>query len=66
MNYLHRLSGDGMVSQTRDALTSRLVESLIRLPSQIGSGSRESLSYDNAASPRFDSHGPRHDLAGRV
>lgn len=49
--YLHRLSGDSMVSQTRDALTSRLMEIFEKTARPDWQWFEESLSYDNAKIP---------------
>jgi glycosyltransferase involved in cell wall biosynthesis len=49
--YLHRLSGDSMVSQTRDLLTCRLMEILDKTSQPGWEWFEESLSYDNAKLP---------------
>ena len=49
--YLRRLSGDSMVSQTRDLLTSRLMEIFEKTAQPSWQWFEESLSYDNAKLP---------------
>jgi glycosyltransferase involved in cell wall biosynthesis len=49
--YLHRLSGDSMVSQTRDILIARVVEIFEKTAHQDWQWFEESLSYDNAKLP---------------
>ena len=46
--YLHRLSGDSLVNQTREALTCRLMELLTRNVKPDWCWFEEELSYDNA------------------
>ena len=49
--YLHRLSGDSLVTQTRDLLTSRLMELFENCAHPDWQWFEESLSYDNAKLP---------------
>jgi hypothetical protein len=49
--YLHRLSGDSMVNQTRETLTRRLLELLQRNTRQDWCWFEQELSYDNAKLP---------------
>jgi glycosyltransferase involved in cell wall biosynthesis len=49
--YLHRLSGDSMVSQMRETLTSRLIEIFEKTAIPEWQWFEESLSYDNAKLP---------------
>jgi hypothetical protein len=46
--YLHRLSGDSLVNQTRDTLTSRLMDLFERTAQPDWQWFEEELSYDNA------------------
>src|SRR5438045_4990600 len=49
--YLRRLSGDSQVNQTREALTSRLMELFERTAQRDWCWSQEDLTYDNAKLP---------------
>jgi glycosyltransferase involved in cell wall biosynthesis len=49
--YLHRLSGDSLVNQTRETLTSRLMELFERIAQPDWRWFEEDLTYDNAKLP---------------